>query len=282
MGTAPRFETTADVLRYYESQAPVLTPEFIAQIPWHELKKTPLDREWIDVLLYMRNVEKFTEIYYDQLKSSPSGADPAIAVFMERWKKEEDRHGELINRFLVELGAVSDTPNWYQALRSGISKRYFLGKRIIFAITNLFGKFFIGTHMSWGAINEFSTLQGYHRLARLSGHPVLGMLLKAIATEESRHAFFYYHIAQVKLRESAFAQRLAYLVLHYFWAPVGAGLMSKADTRLVIARLFGGPEGIFEFDRLVARRIRGLSGLEELRILTERIRDIALPPLNFS
>ena len=48
----------------------------------------------------------------------------------------------------------------------------------------MFGRHFSGVHMVWGAINEMTTLQGYRRLWKLAGHPVLEQLLRAIAQEE--------------------------------------------------------------------------------------------------
>jgi hypothetical protein len=40
-------------------------------------------------------------------------------------------------------------------------------------LTNLVGRKFTATHMTFGAIHEMSTAQGYRRLINLAGHPVL-------------------------------------------------------------------------------------------------------------
>ena len=36
---------------------------------------------------------------------------------------------------------------------------------------------FVAVHMTWGAINELSTLTGYYQLIRRSSHPVLHQML---------------------------------------------------------------------------------------------------------
>jgi hypothetical protein len=58
------FETNSDVLDWYERQPRTLTPEFVNTIPWPEVKATALDERFIPVLLYMRDVEGLTDMYY--------------------------------------------------------------------------------------------------------------------------------------------------------------------------------------------------------------------------
>ena len=96
------FETSKDVLDWYEKQDRTLTDEFIGGLPWHTVKDTPLDKKFIPVLLYMRDVEVLTDMYHRELQRTPTGRDPVIAKFMERWGLEEITHGQVINRFLNE------------------------------------------------------------------------------------------------------------------------------------------------------------------------------------
>ena len=56
----------------------------------------------------MRDVEILTDMYYAELRRTPTGKDPVISKFMERWGIEEMTHGELINRFLNEAGIETD------------------------------------------------------------------------------------------------------------------------------------------------------------------------------
>ena len=47
-------------------------------------------------------------MYHRELRRTPTGRDPHISKFMERWGVEEITHGEMMNRFLNELGYESD------------------------------------------------------------------------------------------------------------------------------------------------------------------------------
>ncbi len=93
------FETNRDVLQWYEKQPRTLTKDFIENIAWGDVKDYPLDEKFIPILLYMRDVEALTDMYYDELRRTPTGKDPIISKFMERWSTEEQTHGELLNRF---------------------------------------------------------------------------------------------------------------------------------------------------------------------------------------
>jgi hypothetical protein len=104
--------------------------------------------------------------------------------------------------------------------------------------------------MTWGAINELTTLTGYQRLAEVAEHPVLSDLLARIMKDESRHFFFYYRQAERRLARSARAARVTRLLVDRFWAPVGSGVQPAAETRFLATYLFAGADG-----RAAARKI---------------------------
>jgi hypothetical protein len=125
--------------------------------------------------------------------------------------------------------------------------------------------------MTWGAVNELSTLNGYQRLAELARHPVLKYLLDAISREEARHALFYWSIARIKLVKSKLAQELTRFIITHVWSPVGQGTKPKRDADYVIATLFGDERGVRVFDRAVNKRVASLPGLQNLTAITDRI-----------
>jgi len=120
-------------------------------------------------------------------------------------------------------------------------------------------------HMTWGAINELTTLTGYRRLAAVAGHPVLSDLLDRITLDESRHFFFYYRQAEIRLGRRGVAP-VARRLVDWFWAPVGTGVQPQAERDFLAAYLFSGAEG-----RAAARRvdetIRRLPGFETVKLL---------------
>ena len=119
--------------------------------------------------------------------------------------------------------------------------------------------------MTWGAINELTTLTGYRQLKTVAGHPVLSELLERIMIDESRHFFFYYRQAELRLRSRGVA-RVARALVDRFWAPVGSGVGSQADLEFLAGYLFAGDEG-----RAAARKIdetiRKLPGFERAQLL---------------
>src|SRR5207248_10860052 len=124
-------------------------------------------------------------------------------------------------------------------------------------------KSFIAVHMTWGAINEWSTQAGYARLAAKEKHPVLSELLRRIMRQEGRHIDFYASEAHRRLADDRRAQRLTRLALTRFWKPVGATVMPRSEVSHLIGYLFGDEEGL-DIALRIDRRIDSLPGLAGL------------------
>lgn len=268
-----RFETNRDVLDWYEKQPRALTAEFIGGINWENVKKYPFDEKLIPVLLYMRDVEALTDMYYEELRRTPTGKDPVISKFMERWSTEEQTHGEILNRFLSELG-IETNVGWQTQVKKAVSKFYTVNNYLITSLTNLVGKQFTATHMTFGAIHEMSTTQGYRRLVELADHPVLTQILRGIIREESAHTTFYRSVARIELQTSPFTQKLARFIVKNFWTPVGSGAKSKKESNYTIATLFSGEDGLNWIDKNVTQRVQTLPGFEGLTKVSDKISKI--------
>lgn len=249
-----------------------MSPEFVATIPWGEIRKHPLAPRFLPVLRYMRDIERFTEVYFEELRRTPTGREPAIRRFMEQWNQEEARHGDLLHRFLSEAGCPPE-PDWPARARASIPLRYKVESRLTTSLTRFFGKHFSPTHMVWGAINELSTLQGYRRLIELAGHPVLTALLRGIMQEESIHVFFYFNIARLQLQRSPFDRRLARFIVRNYWAPVGTGIKPAEDTKRVVQILFGDESGLKAIEDHVNARLETLPGFSGVKTVTEKINE---------
>jgi rubrerythrin len=269
------FETKKDVLDWYEKQPRTLTKEFIDRIAWQDIKKYPLDEKLVPVLLYMRDVEALTDMYYEELRRTPTGKDPIISKFMERWSNEEQTHGEILNRFLNEAGIETDE-KWQTQVRRAVSRFYTVNNYLITSLTNLVGKKFTATHMTFGAIHEMSTTQGYRRLAELANHPVLTEILQGIIREESAHTHFYRSIARLELRNSEFSQKLARFIVGNFWTPVGSGAKPKTESDYTIVTLFSGKDGLEWIDKNVTQRIQNLPGFQGITKVSDKIGEIVL------
>lgn len=264
-------ETKKDVLDWYEAQPSSLTPGFLSGIRWAEVRRHRFPKELVPVLFYMRDVESLTDMYYRELRRTPTGRDPHISKFMERWGEEELVHGQLLNRFLNELGYETDGA-WQDSVRASVGRFYKAHTYAITTLTNLIGKQFTGTHMMFGAINELTTGQGYRRLMAKADHPVLTPILRAILREESLHTHFYSRCARIELRDRPISRKLARFVIDHFWEPVGGSALGQDRSNYTIAQLFGDDEGRRVIDSTVTQRLRnfpGLSGITAINTAAE-------------
>ena len=264
------FETDKEVLEWYERQPRALSKEYVNSIKWNEIKSHPLNPAFVPVLIYMRDIEYFTDMYYQELRRTPTGRDPVIRKFMDRWSIEELHHGNLLNRFLEEAGFPTGK-NWQAEAMKKIPKNYLIGSWVADHACSMFGRHFHAAHMVWGTINEVTAVQAYRRLGELSGHPVLKQLVMGIVQEESIHSSFYWNIARLKLTEKKFARDLARFIIERFWTPVGQGAKREHETNYVLTTLFKGAAGLKDFHRAVTGRIERLPGFDGFNGLTERI-----------
>ncbi len=138
-------------------------------IAWDEVPRHPLPLQAARTLRYMQDIESHTIIYLRSLLATRAVDDPEVATFLACWLYEETFHGIALRRFLEAAG--HPTPP-----RAEPRGQEPWGKRLEAAATATVSKAwpdFCAVHMTWGAINELTTLTGYRRLAAVAGHPVL-------------------------------------------------------------------------------------------------------------
>lgn len=233
----------------------------LSDLDWDAAARHPLPPEAVRALAYMQDVESHTIVYLRQLLATRAIDDPEIAAFLACWIYEETAHGRALDRFLSAAGHPLP-PRAEPRSAGGVVATL---ERVSTAALSRVWPDFVAVHMTWGAINELTTLTGYRRLAARAGHPLLAELLARIVRDESRHFFFYYQQAERWLRRSG-AARVARFVVDRFWAPVGSGVQPAEETRFLARYLLSGPEG-----RAAARRvdetIRRLPGFEGVALL---------------
>ena len=230
-------------------------------IPWQDVPKSPVPPEAIRTLRFMQDIEMHTIIYLRSLLATRAVDDPEVATFLACWVHEETFHGLALARFLAAAGhpvPPRPVPRGQEPVL----------KRLEAWATSVVSKAwpdFCAVHMTWGAINELTTLTGYLRLKTVAPHPVLDDLLDAIMRDESRHFFFYYRQADVRLRRPG-AARVARLLIDRFWAPVGSGVGSDEDLSFMAGYLFGGADGRAQA-RKVDDTLRKLPGFADAQFL---------------
>jgi hypothetical protein len=231
----------------------------LGDIDWRSVAVHRLPPEARRTLHYMQDIESHTIIYLRELLATRAIDEPPVADFLACWIFEESAHGRALRRFLHESGAQVSP-----RARSQASAAQRLEERMIALVSRLWREF-VAVHMTWGAINELTTLCGYQRLAALADHPVLSDLLQRIGRDESRHFGFYFQQARRWLERPRVAPVVRFLVRR-FWSPVGSGVQPAAETRFLGAYLFSGSDGRAAA-RKVDQTIRTLPGLADLPLL---------------
>jgi hypothetical protein len=213
----------------------------------------------------MHDVECHTVCYLRDLLLTPSHRDPEVTTFLTAWAYEEHWHGAAIGRVLEANGEPAGAARVQQHRRT-LPRRDRFAPYFSAIGGAIAGDDFVALHMTWGAVNEWTTAEGYRLLAERADHPVLTTLLGRIRQQESRHIAFYASQARQRLAASPRAQRLTRWALRRLWAPVGSGVMPAAETEFLISWLLAGSAGRDAVARIDAH-VDGLPGLAGLRLM---------------
>jgi hypothetical protein len=228
----------------------------------------PLAPEARRCLRYMHDVEYHTACYLRDLLSTRAHDDPRLTGFLTFWNYEEFWHGEAIAAVLRAHGEPAGDER-IEALRHRLGWKVKISPAV-WSIGSLFMKGLPAVHMTWGAVNEWTTQAGYARLAARAGHPVLTELLHRIMRQEGRHIDFYASEAAHRLESSRGARTLTRLALRRAWTPVGAGVMPDEEVTFMTGYLFDNDEGRKAAAR-IDRHIDRLPGLAGLRLIANGI-----------
>jgi rubrerythrin len=198
-------------------------------LDWSRAGEVELDDDAIDALVYMRDVEGFTNRDLVGLTAHPAThADPLLVRFLLAWRAEEREHARAIDHFLhayadqrrIQIPPMQEPPPSVVPT----------SERLLVVATRPIGHVVTAAHMVWGAANELLTLHAYRLLAARCGNPVLEELLGRIAAQEARHYSFYRLQAEWRLASSGLARVAVRTMLRRAWTPVGVGDGYKAPS----------------------------------------------------
>jgi len=211
-----------------------------------------LDGDALFCIGYMMDIESHTIVYLRELLSTAVVEDASITAFLSCWACEEFFHSQVLKRLLESQGTAIGNQR-FAALRRATAADHLAQKfaRLLSRMT----RHFPAVHMTWGAINELSTLTGYQALIRRARHPLVTAVLSRIIKDERRHFSFYFNQARRRLQPRA-AQIMTSLIVRHFWTPVGSPVRGDADARRICGYLFGdeqGPRCLADHDSMIAR-----------------------------
>jgi rubrerythrin len=251
----------------------------LSSVDWDRIRDDTITEDEARCLAYMMDIESHTAVFLRDLLATRASFDPEVTAFLSCWVYEELWHGEAFSRFLGEAGSRippgyepvrADDPYPSRVDRNQWIRRRFGTKGYVSHVGTLLGSVlfrdFVAVHMTWGAVNELTTLSSYHRLIAKTDHPILVQLLRAVIKDERRHFAFYRSQARRRLARSRQARTITRWALEHLWAPVGTGVRPQAETDHVVHHLFGDADGLVAVKEMesVLRELPGLEGLDVL------------------
>ena len=257
----------------------------LSDLSWDAIPDTSVPAAHARCLAYMMDIESHTVIFLRDLLATRAAFEPDITAFLSCWVYEELWHREAFSRFLGQAGYAmepdGERTSWNDPYPSKVQRNTWIRRRMgskgYFAhLGTLMGsaavKEFPALHMAWGAINEYSTLTGYHRMISKTDHPVMIDLLKRVIKDERRHYAFYRNQAELRLARSSQARRVTRWALEHVWAPVGTGVRPQSETDFVVAYLMGDEDGL-AVAREMDASLSELPGLEDIHLIENATRE---------
>jgi hypothetical protein len=230
---------------------------------WDAAAAVPLSERERFQLVYAAQVEWGTEGTFASLDVSD---DPVVSDFLRVWLRQEVVHAEILVRFLACHGVAVEPLHRSRVQCRAAARGRLLNRLAVAAL----GRDFFAVHMTWGAVNELTTLRFYDALRETTANAVLRAILDDVVAQEALHYAFYRNSAVARLAGNRRAQRITRWVMRRLWSPVGVGLRSEEDAhRLLESILDARPDAL----RAVDVHIERLPGLDDLglvrRVLAE-------------
>ena len=176
---------------------------------------------------------------------------------MSCWAYEEFFHGHTLRQFLNAVGVPISATRIAEVQKATSLVEWV--KELGSSVLCRFSSHFHAAYLTYGAISELSTLEGYGVLARKTRNPILAEIVRRLAKDERRHFSFYYNKARLQLRARN-AQRLTSFIIRHFWLPVGGGVKPDSEVDWILSFILGDPQGA-DIARRIDETIGKLPGL---------------------
>jgi len=251
----------SDIERYISVSAKIDTSD----IDWDEAREAGLTDDELFLLTYFSDVESQTIRYLKVLLQMKIAFTPSVSAFLTTWSYEEFFHGYELGRLMAVCGSPLEEDRIESVTRKARLNEW-LEAAFAPLLSRIFSNQFPAVYLSFGAIQEMTTLRGYEFLHQYTQNPVLKILCDRIAKQERRHFAWYFNHARELLLGSNGARILARKLLEFNWVPVGAGIKSPEEVKRLFMTLFP-RESAREFVREIDSKMGTLPGLEGIRLM---------------
>ena len=251
----------SDIERYIAVSARVDTTD----INWEEAREAGLSDDEVFVLTYFSDVENQTIRYMKMLLGMKIAFKPDVAAFLAMWNYEEFFHGFELMRLMEVCGRQVEDRREYNHQRLRFNEM--LENMFVPVLSRVFSDQFPAVYLSFGAIQEMTTLRAYEHLRSYTRNPVLEILCDRIAKQERRHFAWYFNHARDLLEEFPSARKLTRRLMEFNWVPVGAGFHTPAEVKRLFTTIFYPIENARNLVREIDGKIGTLPGLEGIRLM---------------
>ena len=235
-------------------------------LSWDLAAKHGLTEEEVFALTYFADIESQTIRYLRMLLGMKIAFREDVAAFLSIWNYEEFYHGHYLGKLMRVCGHATDT-NRVAEVQSHAKFNEILESILTPLFSKIFYRDFPAVYLSFGAIQEMTTLLGYESMGKKTTNPVLKVLCERIAKQERRHFAWYFNHAKSELSDRRFAQQLTYALMKFNWVPVGAGVKPTEDVVRLFNFLFPGDDAAEVADKIDEKMgtLPGLHGIELMR-----------------
>ena len=192
-----------------------------------------LDADVLRCLRYMHDIELHTVCYLRDLLVTSAHRDPEITTFLTFWSFEEYWHGEAIAAVLACSRRDGRARRGCRQLRRARRVAEATASRSTHGLASMVvGPSMTAVHMTWGAINEWTTQAGYARLAQRCEASRAGR--DAAPDHEARgpaHRLLRGAGCEAAGRQSSRPVAHPSRRSTRFWAPVGSDVMPEPEVR---------------------------------------------------
>jgi rubrerythrin len=240
----------------------------IDDLDWGLARKHGLTEREIQSLKFFADIESQTVYYFLEVAKLEVARDPELLTFLTMWNYEEYFHSHAITRLMQECGVkIEGATERSTKVRAGARMKAKVEDFAQTMMAKLMPQRFVALWMFWGALQECLTMQAYEEVIRSTKNPVLAELFRRIAKQERRHFAYYFGQARDRLRGNKRNQRFCRFIAKHFYAPVGSGVKTEAESAELVARLFPG-DRILEVMSYIERRMAQLPGMAGLDACT--------------
>jgi rubrerythrin len=240
----------------------------IDDLDWELARKHGLTEREIESLKFFADIESQTVYYFLEVAKLQVARDPELLTFLTMWNYEEYFHSHAITRLMQECGVkIENATERSTKVRAGARFKAKFEDFMQQLIAKTMPKRFVSLWMFWGALQECLTMQAYEEMIRRTENPVLAELFRRIAKQERRHFAYYFGQARTRLQDNPRNQRFCRFIARHFYAPVGSGVKTDAESAELVARLFPN-DRIIEVMSYIERRMAQLPGMAGLDACT--------------